>query len=356
MNKIFQFLIFFTIFVSIYFLMHYYVFNRIGGLLGVKKGVYFYLIMIIATLSFIGASILERTVANGITRIFYIISATWFGIVFLLFSSLLVFEIVNLIFKVPKFISGIIIISLVVVLTIFSIISALFVSVKTVDVPMNIDKELRIVQLSDLHVGTVRNSGFLIEVVKKTNKLEPDAVMITGDLIDSGARINSNMFDAINDINSEVFFVIGNHETYEDLNNFLEILGNTKTKIIRNDVVEFQGIQIIGMDHSERKSYFTEKINEIKINKSRPSILLYHPPVNVKELNKQGISLQLAGHTHAGQIFPFNFLTRLVHSHIKGLHEYNGSYIYVSPGTGTWGPPMRLGSNNEITVIKLKSK
>jgi len=96
-------------------------------------------------------------------------------------------------------------------------------------------------------------------------------------------------------------------------------------------------------------------LSSLKIDMEKPSIMLYHLPREIKTVAKAGIGLQLSGHTHAGQMFPFNYLVRLMFKYMHGIYKYDGTYLHVSSGTGTWGPPMRLGSRCEITVIILKS-
>ena len=132
-------------------------------------------------------------------------------------------------------------------------------------------------------------------------------------------------------------------------------MGGTKLRILRNELVVFNQIQVIGVEYSFEHDHLKNTLKRLKINYDTPSILLYHIPKGLKEANEVGIDLQLSGHTHNGQIMPFNFLVKLMFPYINGLYEYKGTKLYVSPGTGTWGPPMRIGSNCEITLIKLKS-
>jgi predicted MPP superfamily phosphohydrolase len=119
-------------------------------------------------------------------------------------------------------------------------------------------------------------------------------------------------------------------------------------------MVEIHGIQIIGVDYSYEKNHLEKVLLQMEIDKSKPSILMYHVPTEIEAANNAGINLQISGHTHKGQLFPFNFLGRIVFPYFNGLYEYNGTSLYVSQGTGTWGPPMRFGSRNEITLIELK--
>ena len=115
-----------------------------------------------------------------------------------------------------------------------------------------------------------------------------------------------------------------------------------------------KGIQFVGIGYSDDKKLIKKKLGRLKIAKNKPSVLLYHVPLGMEHAKKKGIDLQLSGHTHKGQVFPFNYLVMIEFRYLAGLYDIDGMKLYVSPGTGTWGPPMRLGSRNEITVLKLR--
>jgi hypothetical protein len=114
------------------------------------------------------------------------------------------------------------------------------------------------------------------------------------------------------------------------------------------------GLQVVGVDYPEKEGQKDNPVlKDIRIDSTKPSVLLYHTPAGLDDAVEAGIDLQLSGHTHNGQIFPFNYLAKLFYPKIKGLYRIKNMSLYVSPGTGTWGPPMRLGSNNEITLLNL---
>ena len=116
----------------------------------------------------------------------------------------------------------------------------------------------------------------------------------------------------------------------------------------------FKGIQIVGVQYAIEHEHLKKTLGKLKIDKKKPSILLYHMPAEIPAADEKGVSLILSGHTHFGQIFPHTLLVKLVFPYILGLYKLKNMFLYVSPGTGTWGPYMRLGSTNEITVIELK--
>jgi predicted MPP superfamily phosphohydrolase len=126
----------------------------------------------------------------------------------------------------------------------------------------------------------------------------------------------------------------------------------TGVRVLRNEVAEFRGLQIIGIDNPERENRKdNEQIHSVAFDQSRPNVLLYHTPVGIEDARRAGVAVQLSGHTHSGQMYPFNLLVKLFYPYTRGLYDLDGLLLYVTPGTGTWGPPMRLGSSNEITLI-----
>ncbi len=356
MKRIIQMAMFMSVFFFGFLALNYYIFYRMGMLLDLSKTTVYSLIFVFA-ISYPAATALERAVSHIITRIFYTISSVWMGISFFVLFLLLGYEILKFIFNIPPFTAGIGIMALASVISVYAIANSMSLETKEVEINIpNLKRDMKIVQLSDIHMGSIRNSGFMKKIVEKTNTLNPDIVLITGDTADGSAKLHPYMFNSINNLKAPVFLVIGNHETYEGLDNVFEVFKTTNIEILRNEIVEFEGLQIIGVDYSIERNYLKKILPQIEIDKFKPSILMYHVPTEVETTNEYGINLQLSGHTHKGQLFPFNFLGRLFFPYFNGLYNYNGTQLYVSQGTGTWGPPMRLGSRNEITLIKLKKE
>ena len=242
-------------------------------------------------------------------------------------------------------------------------------------------KDKTIVQLSDVHLGHFYTLEFLKNLTHQVNSLTPDLIFITGDLFDGMAATQSNFVAGLEKLRAEkgIFFITGNHETYVGLNRALNVLRKTKIRILHNEMVDIDGLQIIGISYpgigSAKEIRGLAKLHQDTTNdKSR--ILLFHTPTNISpqssdsfhshfatywvpdttfSLAKQlGVDLQLSGHTHAGQIFPFGYLTKLIYKgYDYGIHYLDGFAIYTTSGVGTWGPPMRTGNTPEIVVIKL---
>jgi uncharacterized protein len=348
-------------FMSVFFLgflaLNYCIFFGFANLFSFQPGYIFYILLILAVISYPAAAIIERVISNIYTRIFYTVASAWMGISFFLLTFIAIYYILSLFIKFPGEIAGIIIISITIVLSAYSLLNILYLNVKEIEIPLKyLKRDIKAVQLSDIHIGSIRNSSYMERIVQKTNEIEPEIVFITGDMVDGSARLHTNTFDSINKLKAPVFFITGNHETYEGLDEVFRVLRKTDMIFLRDELVECKGIQIIGVDYSFEVNHMENVISKLNINIEKPSIMLYHLPRELKTVAKAGIGLQLSGHTHAGQIFPFNYLVRLMFRYLVGLYKYDDTYLYVSPGTGTWGPPMRLGSRCEITVITLKGK
>jgi len=354
MRRIIQLAMFMSVIFVVFLALNYFIFSTMGNLLGLSHTT-IYSLAILFAISFPAANVLERTVSHAFTRAFYTVSSAWMGISIIVIFTIIAYEILNLIFYIPSLTAAVGVIAFASVISAYSILNSINLEVKDIkiDIP-TLKRDIKIVQLSDIHLGSVRNSGFIKKIVEKTNALNPDMVLITGDTVDGSAKLHPNMLSAIDTLIAPAFLVIGNHEVYEGLGNVFEVLKTTKINILRDEMVEIQGIQIIGVDYSYEKNHLKGVLSQLKIDESKPSVLMYHVPTEVEAANDAGIDLQISGHTHKGQLFPFNFLGRLVFPYFNGLYSFNGTSLYVSQGTGTWGPPMRFGSRNEITLIELK--
>lgn len=223
---------------------------------------------------------------------------------------------------------------------------------------------LRIVQLTDMHVGLTIGRDFVEDVVKKVNALEPDVVAITGDLIDGSVQDLGAAVAPLGEIRAKLgtFFVTGNHEYYSGADSWLDFLRSIGIKALRNERVELEAngdsIHVAGVDdwtaHQFGNGHGSDMARAMEGRDStKPVVLLAHQPVHFDQAREHGVDLQISGHTHGGQIFPFGFLTRLVQPFVSGLHQRGDSQIYVSSGTGYWGPPMRIAAPAEITLIEL---
>lgn len=221
-----------------------------------------------------------------------------------------------------------------------------------------------IVQLSDVHIGPTLGRRFLERIVRSTNALHPDVIVITGDLVDgSVARLGPEVA-ALAELKARygVYFVTGNHEYYSGAEAWCSHLGTLGIKVLRNERVTIgtgaQSFDLAGIDdysaHHFGGGHGANLGRALEgRDASRELVLLAHQPRAIVEAERAGVGLQISGHTHGGQIWPFNYLVRLQQPVTSGLVRFGQSLIYVSNGTGYWGPPMRLGSPAEITLLVL---
>ncbi|HNI58838.1 MAG TPA: metallophosphoesterase [Pseudomonadota bacterium] len=229
----------------------------------------------------------------------------------------------------------------------------------------------QIVQLTDVHIGPTLDGKWLTQVVEQVNAQNPDAIVITGDLVDgSVAQLGQHVAPLANlRARHGVFFVTGNHEYYSGVDSWLAELSRLGIRVLRNEHITLRpsklagegasdlGIDLVGVDdfHADVfPGHGPDLPRAVKgRDPSRPAVLLAHQPAAVMEAAQHGIDLQLSGHTHAGQMWPWGYFVRLQQPYVYGLHKHGDTQIYVSAGTGYWGPPMRLASEAEITCVIL---
>ncbi len=225
----------------------------------------------------------------------------------------------------------------------------------------------RIVQISDLHIGPILGREFAAAVTARVNALAPDLVAVTGDLVDGSVRRLADEVAPLAALRARhgVFFVTGNHDHYSGASAWAGRARELGMRVLRNERVEIAldgaGFDLIGVDDHRGNPAAAEGREDLPRalagrDPSRPAVLLAHDPSSFKRASRAGIDLQLSGHTHGGQIWPFVYLVRLAVPYVAGLYARNGSHLYVSRGTGFWGPAMRLGAPAEISEITLRSR
>jgi len=350
MDRLISGLIFLSVFFAILFLTHLYSYSRLSTLFGVNKRAWHYLVIVLLSSSLILTTILCRISYNGFTRGLYTLTACWFGVIFILFFLVLFHEPIGFFFKVRGTVAGKAIIFSLAILSAASMINTHFIRIKTVAIP-SFGAELNAVLLTDIHVGTIWSKGRLNKIVEMANSLEPDVVFITGDMVSGGAVFREDTLSPLGDLKAETFFVNGNHEHYDGTEEIEKALRRLGITVLNDEKIDMGEIEVVGVDYHRDGSRAISALDKISISANKPTILLSHVPLDPKN---DRIDLILAGHTHAGQIFPFNFFVGLRYGFTKGLYELGDTRLYVSPGTGTWGPPMRLGSRNEITCLRLR--
>jgi len=231
------------------------------------------------------------------------------------------------------------------------------VIVRIKDFPIN---GFTIVQLTDVHVGRTIKRDFVEHIVSQTNALKPDIVAITGDLFDLPPEKISHDLEPLRAIDAPVYFVTGNHEYFHGVELILEKIKALGIMPLTNSatIIGEKGrrFNLVGLNDltGERFGFRPPDADQayIDINQERPTIVLSHQPKSISLVEDKRCDLMLCGHTHGGQIFPFGLLVMLDQPFLEGLHEFMpGKQIFVSRGTGYWGPPLRVLAPSEISRI-----
>jgi len=333
------------------FCAEFYVLWRLCGLFAIKKGLVFWILVFISSIALVGAVILQHSFDNIASKIIFAAATDWYGVLWLLFSTLIVYEAARLFFKINPSAAGIGILIIAAIATIYSMVNAQLIYIKKLTIPGNID--CNIVQMSDIHLGSV-SGHFLKRVIERTNALNPELILITGDMVDNLNKSTQQALEALKDLKAPVLFVTGNHEIYSGSENITKFLTTVNVKVLRNELVNYNGLQVIGVDYGVRGKTLEQIIQGLNIDKSKFCILMSHQPVDLETLSRLPVNLTLSGHTHYGQIFPFNYVVGLFRRPLSGLHKEGNNYLYITSGTGTWGARMRLGSRSEIVSIQIR--
>ncbi len=217
----------------------------------------------------------------------------------------------------------------------------------------------RIVQISDIHIGPILGRDFAEHLVARCNALDPDLIAVTGDLVDGGVTQLADEVAPFTALRARhgVFFVTGNHDYFSGVEDWVNAARGLGMRVLRNEHVTIQrgsaAFELAGVD--DHRGGFVDGSREdlpralAGRDPQRVLVLLAHDPATFKRASEMGVDLQLSGHTHGGQIWPFIYLVRLVTPFVAGRYLRNGAQLYVSRGTGFWGPPMRLFAPAEIT-------
>jgi len=321
------------------------------------------------TLIFIATTILGRRYSNLWLRLVYRISAVWLGILNYIFfaavaawifsaaASLLSFHIEPKLMAATFFGGAM-------VTSIYSLVNAFWLRVTRVTVKLaNLPANWRggnVALVADLHLGNVRGAGFARRVVIKLQQLQPEAVFISGDLFDGAKADLDALLEPWKDISAPagIYFVTGNHEEFTGRASYLDAVTRAGIRVLNNEKVEINGLQLVDVHNAgiHDPQLFRTLLQGAKLDRNRASILLAHQPLNLAIPEDEGVSLQVSGHTHGGQLWPWTWVAARVHGRFnRGLNRFGKLLVLTSNGAGTWGAPMRVGTTSEIVLIRLES-
>ena len=325
-------------------------------------------ILSLLSVSFVCASLLAFRYTNALVRIFYRAAAVWMGFL----SFLFVASLVSWLIFAMSFVTGIqipshrlveFLFAAAAVFGLLGVFNASWTRVTRARIRLeNLPDAWRgrkAALISDVHLGHVRNGSFLRRMIAKILEQEPDAIFIAGDLYDGTAIDARRAAAPLSQLKAPrgVYFVAGNHEQFGDDARFLNAVASTGVRVLRNEKVEVDGLQIVGVpyNHASNNGSLASVLRGVSLDRDRASILLTHAPDHPEVAEAAGFSLQLSGHTHLGQFVPWSwFARRMYRQFVYGLSRIGKMQVFTSSGAGTWGPPLRLGSNPEIVVLQFE--
>jgi predicted MPP superfamily phosphohydrolase len=328
-----------------------------------KKGkIIVFLSLILISAGFIGTFIALNFYNNLTLRLLYLLCAILIGWLFYLTIVGILFRFITF-FKWPinrekLAIIGVYIATL---LFIIGLIYSIWPRVRTVEIKIdNLPDQWRgqkIVQISDLHLGSIHGVNFLRRIINKVDNLNPDYLFITGDLFDGHPGQVSKIGPELKNltVTKKVIFIPGNHDKYLGLDKFSTYLEQANILSLVDRAVTIDGLEIIGYDFLNKEWRSGRQIQDLRPYEGQTRLLLNHTPTEIDEAKNLNINLQLSGHSHRGQMWPVSFLTRLIYGKYQyGLHTEGSYSIYTTSGIGSWGPPLRTFNRPEIVQIILK--
>ncbi|MGB8990394.1 MAG: metallophosphoesterase [Candidatus Sulfotelmatobacter sp.] len=326
------------------------------------------LVLGVLSVSFVAASLLAFRYTNVFVRAFYRAAAVWLGLLTFLFfaaiASWVIFGFARVagldvnFHPMTELLFGVAAIA-----GIYGVFNAGWTrvtraTIRLANLPVTW-KGRKAALISDVHLGHVRNGNFLRRMVTKILREEPDAIFIAGDLYDGTAIDANRAAEPLNRLTAPqgVYFVAGNHEQFGDDSKYLRAIAAAGVRVLSNEKVEVDGLQIIGVPYRNavQDGQFASVLRGVSLDRDRASILLTHAPDRPEIAEAAGVSLQLSGHTHLGQFIPWSWMARRMYRQfVYGLSRIGQMQVFTSSGAGTWGPPLRLGSNPEIVVLEFE--
>jgi hypothetical protein len=384
--KTINFLIFFSIVFAIYGLLNYYIFIR--GWQAIPRDstlrTYYLVLFLFVALTFFAGRILESRLPVFVSDILIWIGSFWWGAILYFFLIVVALDLIRLInhflpiyppaiannYAFAKQVIALSSVIIVLIAMMGGYFNARKVRIKTITltIPKQAGnmKTLNVVSASDIHLGTIIGRDMLDQIVGKINALNPDIVLLPGDIIDEDPKpvIRQNIGEALRQIKAPlgVYAITGNHEYYggvESTCKYLEAHGITMLRDTTAKIAD--SFYLIGRDDREKSRITGQKRRPLPelvadIDKSMPLILMDHQPVGLNQASENGIDLQISGHTHYGQLWPLGYITDLIYEVSWGYKQIGQTHFYISSGAGTWGPPIRLGNTPEIVNYKIGFK
>lgn len=378
-------LIFFSIVLIVTIGVNYYIYRRTVPIFAFAGGYELALRLLFwaIALSYPIGRFLERVVPSGAAELVAKIGSFWLAAMLYLTLMFLLFDLLKLMHSwtgFPSFLSAkdsisflrkisVGIYATTAIIIFAGYLNAIYPKVSSVtiktDKSLNGNAMLKIAAASDIHLGTIISNGRLERFVRMMNEQKPDIILLAGDIFDEdlGPVIKNNMGDQLKQLSAPlgVYAITGNHEYIGGVDAAIKYLEDHGITVIRDSVVTPQGkLNVVGRDDRQAKMMggnMRKPIEHMVVNIDNNlfTIMLDHQPYNLNEAVENGIDLQISGHTHHGQLFPLNLITKAMFEVSRGYKMIENSHIYVSTGFGTWGPPVRVGNRPEIVVFEVST-
>ncbi len=315
----------------------------------------------ISGVSFIVSLFLGIFYYNVFTQTYYMLSMIWMGLFGYFFIASILYMLEFSYIGDPSRFFALVLFCLAIIVSIYGIFHARKLIIKKITIKLPIFPEIwqqrKAVWISDLHIGQINGEKYITRVVEKLKSISPDIIFIGGDLFDgsvSGKILECVLPFRELSVPLGMYFITGNHESYGNLDLFLQKIAEAGIRILHNEKLIIDKLQIIGVDFisTEKENNFKEILAGLTIDKKMSSILLKHEPRHMEIAQQAGISFQISGHVHRAQQWPLEYFARLVYGRFTyGLKRLGDMQMYISSGTGTWGPPIRVGTDSEIVVF-----
>lgn len=345
----------------------WYVDYRMRALFGLPSRWQAHVVAAIALFGIVVSMGVTTTSSSRVAGILYVLAGYIFTFFLYLLLGSLCLQAIQIVWNPRKVLSGIVVLIVAFIVTAVGALNANSFIVNEREIHLSgLKREIRVMHISDVHLGHHRGRAYLAKIVEETNRQHPDMVLITGDLVDSNAALLPGVLDPLCDFAAPVYFVGGNHENYIDKGRAFEQISRQGVRVLHNEIIETSGVQLVGLDYmradeqtvdlhpsNDRRTVKTVMAT-LPLKAAIPSVLMHHSPVGAQYIDRAGVALMLSGHTHAGQLFPATLIASLMFPFNDGLYEHGNTQIFVSNGAGTFLQRIRLGTSNEINLLLLR--
>lgn len=376
-------ILFYSIFFLLYGSVNYYIYIRGYQSLSAHAWLrpYYVVLFIILSISFILGRTLENYWLNPLSRTFTWIGAFWLAAILYFVIGIALIDLIRSVnhffpfypksivdnYPVAKAIAGGIMLLIVLGVLSFGYWNATEIKTRSLHYAVKKkgkpDRRLKIVSMSDIHLGSIIGKSKFDEIVSRVNILNPDVILLPGDILDEDISpvIHDNVGESLLGLRSRygTFAVTGNHEYIGGVETACEYLGSHGVRVLRDEsVLVGEAFYLVGREDRSISGFAKKQrkpLSELMsdVDHEFPVILMDHQPFNLREASINRVDLQLSGHTHHGQLWPLNFITEMVYELSWGEKSIGDTFYYVSCGVGTWGPPVRTGNHPEIVSVTL---